>query len=91
VRHPQHDPLDLIETRTLRADRRDRPAGRRLDQSRPWSGAILICAPGSPIFGALMRSARRAIRGKTGPVAAAFMAGLETEVLRLERELLVET
>jgi len=35
-----------------------------------------------------MRAARRAIRGKRGkPGAAAFMAGLETEVLRLEREL----
>jgi RNA-directed DNA polymerase len=39
-------------------------------------------------FGALMRAVRRAIRGKRGkPGAAAFMAGLETEVLRLEREL----
>ena len=40
-------------------------------------------------FGALMRAVRRAVRGKRGkPRAAAFMAGLETEVLRLERELL---
>jgi retron-type reverse transcriptase len=40
-------------------------------------------------FGALMRAARRAVRGKRRkPGAAAFMAGLETEVLRLERELL---
>jgi hypothetical protein len=39
-------------------------------------------------FGALMRAARRAVRGKRGkPGAAAFIAGLETEVLRLEREL----
>jgi hypothetical protein len=43
-------------------------------------------------FGALMRAARRAIRGKRRkPGAAAFMAGLETEVLRLERELRTET
>jgi len=35
-----------------------------------------------------MQAARRAIRGKRGkPGAAAFMAGLETEVLRLERQL----
>jgi hypothetical protein len=35
-----------------------------------------------------MRAARREIRGKRGkPGAAAFMAELETEVLRLEREL----
>ncbi len=39
-------------------------------------------------FGALMRATRRAVRGKRGkPGAAAFMSGLETEVLRLEREL----
>ena len=39
-------------------------------------------------FAALVRAARRAIRGKRAkPGAAAFMAGLETEVLRLEREL----
>jgi retron-type reverse transcriptase len=39
-------------------------------------------------FGALMQAARRAVRGKRGkPGAAAFMAGLETEVLRLQREL----
>jgi RNA-directed DNA polymerase len=43
-------------------------------------------------FGALMRATRRAVRGKRGkPGAAAFMAGLETEVLRLERELLTGT
>jgi RNA-directed DNA polymerase len=43
-------------------------------------------------FGVLMRATRRAIRGKRGkPGAAAFMAGLETEVLRLERELLAQT
>ena len=43
-------------------------------------------------FGALMRATRRAVRGKRGkPGAAAFMAGLETEVLRLERELLAGT
>jgi hypothetical protein len=34
-----------------------------------------------------MRAAHRAIRGKRRKRAAAFMAGLETEVLRLEREL----
>ena len=40
-------------------------------------------------FNALMRAAHRAIRSKRGkPGAAAFMAELETEVLRLERELL---
>lgn len=39
-------------------------------------------------FDALMRAAHRAVRGKRRkPGAAAFMAGLETEVLRLEREL----
>ena len=39
-------------------------------------------------FGALMQPTRRAVRGKRGkPGGAAFMAGLETEVLRLEREL----
>ena len=43
-------------------------------------------------FGALMQAARRAVRGKRGkPGAAAFMAGLETEVLRLERELQTQT
>jgi len=43
-------------------------------------------------FGALMRAARRAVRGKRRkPGAAAFMAGLETEVLKLERELLTGT
>ena len=39
-------------------------------------------------FSALVAAARRAVRGKRRkPVAAAFMAGLEREVLRLEREL----
>jgi RNA-directed DNA polymerase len=39
-------------------------------------------------FGALMRAARRAVRGKRRkPGASTFMAGLETGVLRLEREL----
>jgi RNA-directed DNA polymerase len=43
-------------------------------------------------FGALLRAARRAVRGKRRkPGAAAFMAGLETEVLKLERELLAGT
>jgi retron-type reverse transcriptase len=40
-------------------------------------------------FPALIRAAARAIKGKRGkPGAAAFMANLEKEVLRLERELL---
>jgi retron-type reverse transcriptase len=39
-------------------------------------------------FAPLVRAARQAIRGKRGkPGAAAFMANLETECLRLEREL----
>ena len=39
-------------------------------------------------FGALTAAARRAVKGKRGkPGPAAFMANLETEVLRLEREL----
>jgi retron-type reverse transcriptase len=39
-------------------------------------------------FPALHAAARRAIRGKRGkPMPAAFMAGLEREILRLEREL----
>ncbi len=43
-------------------------------------------------FGALRRAALKAVRGKRRkPGAAAFMAGLESECLRLERELLDAT
>jgi retron-type reverse transcriptase len=43
-------------------------------------------------FGALRRAALKAVRGKRRkPGAAAFMAGLEGECLRLERELLAGT
>jgi hypothetical protein len=43
-------------------------------------------------FRALRLAARRAIRGKRGkPMPAAFMAGLERELLKLERELLSGT
>lgn len=43
-------------------------------------------------FQALRLAARRAIRGKRGkPMPAAFMAGLERELLKLERELLSGT
>jgi retron-type reverse transcriptase len=43
-------------------------------------------------FGALMAAAKRAVSGKRSkPGPAAFMANLETEVLRLERQLLAGT
>ena len=39
-------------------------------------------------FPALIAAARRAVKGKRGkPGAASFLANLETEILRLEREL----
>jgi RNA-directed DNA polymerase len=43
-------------------------------------------------FPALHAAAKRAIRGKRGkPMPAAFMAGLERELLKLERELRAQT
>ena len=68
--------------------RRDRAPGRRMEQGRTMPKRETDLFEGIAAFSALLPAALRAARGKRGkPGVAAFLAGLETELLRLEREL----